>query len=56
MKSSKPSGLLEKDRWFTVSQKGFPKTKEPSAKLTQKILSGIHLIGKELSEISLIHS
>lgn len=30
--------------------------KKPSDKQTQKILSGIHQIGKELSEINLIHS
>ncbi len=30
--------------------------KKPSDKQTKKILSGIHQIGKELSEINLIHS
>ena len=29
--------------------------KKPSAKQTEKILAGIHQIGKELSEINLIH-
>ena len=29
--------------------------KKPSEKQTEKILAGIHQIGKELSEINLIH-
>ena len=31
-------------------------TKKPSPKLTEKILTGIHLIGQELSDINLLHT